>query len=257
MRGLSLLALFAAVLMLAGHAEAKVSYSYQSCGDAGCTPVSQSLDVDFTKMTVSGPAGTQKIGQSHRLNWGREEGVTRQTVIGTWSGNARRLTYKIVLESDYHSGDRSAVTNMTFVWNYSFDAGGNCTSISYSMQHRRRWTPPTTWGKDNWSESGRNAKCSGNAIISAAAAKKDKKRDERTDPSNNNQCLVEVWRKPPAKAIAGIYRIKLQNRCKKSIDILVESCHSRSKCEWSQDYVSSLSTEVIDSFIRYPAWKQK
>jgi hypothetical protein len=86
----------------------------------------------------------------------------------------------------------------------------------------------------------------------------NKIKESKSDTSDPNQCLREAWRRPPKNnSITGLYRIQIENRCKKSIHIIVNSCYSRKGCENQNDYIPSLSKIVIDSFIRYPEWKLK
>lgn len=83
-----------------------------------------------------------------------------------------------------------------------------------------------------------------------------RRQPEKTDPSDPNQCIREAGRSTSnTTGVTKIYRIRLRNVCKKSISILVETCASRSDCSWGNNYVGSLSTESIDSFIRFPAWR--
>lgn len=83
-----------------------------------------------------------------------------------------------------------------------------------------------------------------------------RRQPEKTDPGDPNQCIREAGRSTSnSTGVTKLYRIKLRNVCKKSIPILVETCASRSDCSWGNNFVGSLSTETIDSFIRFPAWK--
>ena len=90
-----------------------------------------------------------------------------------------------------------------------------------------------------------------------------KKADEETDPRDDNQCLAA--KEIPHKKYQ-MYAIRLTNRCKKTIRILYSSCDpfnskldkGEPKCTWNQgEYVDSLSTRVIRSWVRYPEWKLK
>lgn len=109
---------------------------------------------------------------------------------------------------------------------------------------------------------GHGSSCTWTAsLVGQTASKKAKQRDERTDPRDNNQCLSEVWRRHENKYAD--YKIKLVNRCKKSIHIVYTNCNSfngkngKMTCVWSPGYVSSLSTEVFSSRKQYPEWRLK
>lgn len=211
-----------------------------------CSKVDTVYEIDLAKGTVRNQGYTLQIGEWK--TYANEASLSRSKF--TFDGS-KLLLEGIVTAKDYRSEDTFAI---------NFDPGsGRCIGVKWSG--KTRYTHPSPNYHPNWTTYSKAERCSGKLRIAETDGRPGKTSNDRADPRDDNQCLAPT--EIPHKNYKE-YAIKLTNRCKKTIRILYNSCgpfnpkldKGQPKCTWQDgEYVESLSTRVIKSWVRYPEWK--